>query len=80
MRGNTVNNMKLTIIAKFRETHTRFLQPTRSECLVFLLSSKSTKAASNLPPVYVTIPYAYCVVLCPSKLPFFTVSQNFILF
>jgi hypothetical protein len=30
---NTVNNRKLTIIAKIRETHTRFLQPTRSECL-----------------------------------------------
>jgi len=27
-----INNMKLTIIAKIRETRTRFLQPTRSEC------------------------------------------------
>jgi len=33
MRGNTVNNMKLTIIAKIRETCTRFLQPTHSECI-----------------------------------------------
>ena len=37
LRGNTVNNRKLTIIAKIRETHTRFLQPTRSECLGYLL-------------------------------------------
>jgi len=33
MRGNTVNNMKLTIITKIRETPKRFLQPTRSECI-----------------------------------------------
>jgi len=30
------NNMKLTIIAKIRETRTRFLQPTRSECIWLL--------------------------------------------
>ncbi len=29
------NNMKLTIIAKIRETRTRFLQPTRSKCIFF---------------------------------------------
>ena len=27
--------MKLTIIAKIRETRTRFLQPTRSECILY---------------------------------------------
>ncbi len=37
MRENTVSNRKLTIIAKIRETRTRFLQPTRSECLGYLL-------------------------------------------
>jgi len=40
MRGNTVNNMKLTIIAKIRETPTRFLQPTCSECIWFTLSNE----------------------------------------
>ena len=43
MRGNTVNNMKLKIIAKIRETRTRFLQPTCSECITLsrkLLTSK----------------------------------------
>ena len=33
MRGNTVNNMKLMIIAKIMETRTRFLQTTCSECI-----------------------------------------------
>ena len=40
MRGNTVNNMKLMIIAKIRETCTRFLQPTRSECKMWTLLRK----------------------------------------
>ncbi len=30
---NTVNNIKLAIIAKIKETHIMFLQPRRSECL-----------------------------------------------
>jgi len=32
-KHSRVNNMKLTIIAKIRETRTRFLQPTCSECI-----------------------------------------------
>jgi hypothetical protein len=35
IRGNTVNNMKLTVIAKIGETCTRFLQPTRRECVPY---------------------------------------------
>ncbi len=31
--SGVINNMKLTIIAKIRETRTRFLQPTCSKCL-----------------------------------------------
>jgi hypothetical protein len=36
MRGNTVNNTKLMTIAKIRETRTRFLQPTHSECKIIM--------------------------------------------
>jgi len=32
-KHSRVKNMKLTIIAKIRETCTRFLQPMRSECI-----------------------------------------------
>jgi len=37
MRGNTVNNMKLTITAS--ETRTWFLQPTHSKCMEKLTSA-----------------------------------------
>jgi len=36
-------NMKLTIIAKIRETCTRFLQPTRSEYMYFPWNYKVLK-------------------------------------
>ncbi len=37
-KHSRVNNMKLTIIAKIRETRTRFVQPTRSECFFWALA------------------------------------------
>ena len=37
-----LNNMKLTIIPKIRETCTRFLQPTRSECFPYCMVCRSS--------------------------------------
>jgi len=42
-----IKNMKLTIISKIRETRTRFLQPTHSECF-FILDSVCVSHVTNM--------------------------------
>jgi len=55
------NNMKLTIIAKIRETCTRFLQPTRSECIPnkIVLFTRITSASNNVLFLYLRRIYLF---------------------
>jgi len=56
--GSSRNNMKLTSIAKIRENHTRFLQPTRSS------KCKHRNEISLVSSSLLSFRYAFVITFC----------------